>query len=88
METRARDLLVYAVGRPLLLVFWCLVFWGTAYGLVLLYGAATEGLTVTAQRALSGRDPIAGIANLALAGLAAAVWMLVGAALLTQRRPR
>lgn len=66
------------VGRPLLVVFWALVVWGTLYCGVFLYAAFVDGPRAALERTLFGRDVGAGLLNLALAGLAVVVWSLVG----------
>jgi len=73
-----RDARIRLLGRPILLVFWSFILWGTLYGLVLIYGAVTEGPSATLRRAMSGQDALAGLANLALAGSAVVVWVGVG----------
>ena len=81
-----REKLVQGLGRPLLLIFWCLVLWGTLYGALLLNALVAEGPTTVLQRALSNRDRVAGVANLALAAIAPAVWLMVGIAIWRSRR--
>ena len=75
-----RDARIRLLGRPILLIFWSFVLWGTLYGLVLIHGAATEGPSATLRRTLSGQDAPAGLANLALACIAALVWAGAGIA--------
>jgi hypothetical protein len=77
--------LLYVVGRPLLVVFWALVLWGTLYLFVFVHAALDEGPRVFLQRTLSGRDKLAGLANLGLAILAPVVWGLVGLAIWQHR---
>lgn len=79
-DEERREALIRFIGRPLLLVLWSLVLWGSLYALVLIYGAATEGPRATLQRAMTGRDVLAGAANLGLAATAALVWVGVGVA--------
>ena len=71
------------VGRPLLVVFWVLVLWGTLYDVVLLRAAFVEGPIRALQRTVSGRE--AGLVNLGLAALAPVVWALVGLAVWRSR---
>jgi hypothetical protein len=73
------------VGRPLLVVFWVLVLWGTLYDVVLLRAAFVEGPIRALQRTVSGRDIAAGLVNLGLAALAPVVWALVGLAVWRSR---
>ena len=80
-----REALVQLLGRPVLLIFWSLVLWGTLYGSLLIHAAATEGLRATLQRILSGRDLLGGLANLTLAAGAAVVWIGVGVAVWHRR---
>lgn len=72
------DWLLQVVGRPILVVLWCLVFWGTFYGAAFVYSVASEGFTIVADRVLSGRDVHGGVVNLALMVFATVVWALVG----------
>ena len=80
-----REALVQLLGRPVLLIFWSLVLWGTLYGSLLIHAAATEGLRATLQRTLSGRDLLGGVANLTLAAGAAVVWIGVAVAVWRRR---
>jgi hypothetical protein len=88
----SQDFLIYVVGRPLLLVFWSLVVWGSIYGLALLYAVVVDGPAEALRQALSGRDHLAGVTNLALAGFAMIVWSTVGVVIwrsrLSRRQPR
>jgi hypothetical protein len=84
-EAEPREWLLHVVGRPLLVVFWALILWGTLYGAVFLHSAFEEGLTPALLRTLSGRDAAAGVINLALAALAPVVWCLVIIALWQNR---
>ena len=88
----SEDFLVYVVGRPVLLVLWSLVIWGSVYGLALLYAVIVDGPTEALQQALSNKDRVAGAANLALMGLAMVVWGCVGLIIwrsrLIRKRPR
>jgi hypothetical protein len=66
------------IARPLMFVFWSLILWGTLYLVVLVHGAATQGFGETWHQALSGRDRLGGVVNVALAGIAVLVWAVVG----------
>lgn len=66
------------VGRPLLLVFWTLVVWGTVYALVFLVAVVGEGPGPALARATTGPGAVLGIANLALAALSTGVWAIAG----------
>lgn len=80
-EDERRGWLSSVIGRPLLLVFWSLVLWGTLCDLVLVEAACVEGPGAALQRALSDGDVVAAYANLGLAAVAPIVWGLVGIAL-------
>ena len=67
-DEQRRDFLTYVVGRPLMFVFWAFILWGTLYLGVLVVGAIAQGRARTWHQTLSGKDPLAGIANLVLAG--------------------
>ena len=73
-------MLIQLLGRPLLLIFWSLVLWGTLYGFLFIHRAATEGPRAMLHRALSGQDLVGGLVNLGLAAGAAVVWLGVGIA--------
>lgn len=75
-----QETLVQLVGRPLLLIFWSLVLWGTFYGLILIHAAIREGPRTVLQRVLAGRDLLGGLLNLELAASAAVVWLGVAIA--------
>ena len=81
-----REAIIYGVGRPLLLVFWAVVSWGTLFGGHLVLAALDKGISGAIQQALSGKDSLAGILNLFSAGLAGGVWCVAGAAYLRYRR--
>jgi hypothetical protein len=85
-EQRSQDFLVYAVGRPLMLVFWTLILWGTLYGAALVYRAALAGPSVAVRQALSGGNAALALVNVGLSVGAAAVWTAVGVALWQRRR--
>jgi len=70
-----REALFQLVGRPLLLIFWSLVLWGTLYGLILMHAAIREGPRTVLQRVLAGRDLLGGFLNLGLGASAAVVWL-------------
>ena len=80
-----REWLRHVVGRPLLVVFWVLMLWGTLYDVVLLRAAFVEGPIKAVQRTVSGRDIGVGLINLGLAAFAPAVWGLVGLAVWRSR---
>lgn len=71
--------------RPLLVVFWALVLWGTLYCGLLVHAACVDGPRAALERALSGRDVGAGFLNLALVVVAVVVWSLVGMAVWSRR---
>jgi len=75
-----REAVIYGVGRPLLLVFWSLVLWGTLFGGHLVLVAVDIGVSKGIQQTLSSKDSTGGILNLLIAGLAAIVWCAVGLA--------
>lgn len=85
-EGRRRERILQVVARPLLLVFWALVLWGTLYCGVLLHAAFVDGPRAAIARTLSGRDLGAGLLSLALAALAVVVWGLAGVAAWRHRR--
>jgi predicted neutral ceramidase superfamily lipid hydrolase len=66
------------LGRPLLLVFWTLVVWGTVYAGLLVLAVLTEGPSRAVARATTGPDGVVGIVNITLAVVAVAVWVIVG----------
>lgn len=76
-----RDAAIRGLERPLLLVFWCLVLWGTLYGFLILNAIVTEGPTAVPRMVFSGQDYLLGAVNLSLAATAAAVWLMVGVAI-------
>ena len=76
-EDEGRERLIQVVGRPLLVVFWALVFWGTLYAAAFLHAAFEDGPRAALERVLSGPDVGVGFVNLALAALAVLVWGLV-----------
>jgi type VI protein secretion system component VasK len=82
------DFLIYVIGRPLMLVFWSLILWGTFYGCALLYAVILRGPTVALKEAMAGRDRLAGVGNLTLTACAVVVWSFVGVAVWTVRRAR
>ncbi len=84
---RRRDVLFYVLLRPLLLVFWALVLWGTVELLwlpFLLLGSGLAGLRTTVNTAVE--SPPWGWVNLLLPVVALSTWLLVGVAL-HRRRP-
>jgi hypothetical protein len=74
-DEERREALIQLVGRPLLLIFWSLVLWGTLYGLILIHAAFREGPSTVLQRVLAGRDLLGGLVNLTVAASAAVVWL-------------
>ena len=66
------------LGRPLLLVFWTLVVWGTVYALLFAFAALTQGPSRALTRAVAGPTGVVGIVNITLAVVAVAVWVIVG----------
>ena len=76
------------LGRPLLLVFWTLVVWGTVYALLFAFAALTEGPSRALARATGGPDGAFGIVNLALAVVAVSVWAFLGLAVWRGRTER
>jgi hypothetical protein len=82
-----RDWLLAMVFRPLMLVFWSLVLWGTVYGSELALAVVREGPVRALERALSGASSL-GVLNVGLSGLAALVWSVCGIALYERRRRR
>jgi hypothetical protein len=74
------EALTRLLGRPLLLILWSLVLWGTLYGLILAHAAFREGPRSVLQRILAGGDLPGGLVNLTLAASAAAVWLGVAVA--------
>ena len=71
------DFLRYVVGRPLMLVFWALILWGTLYAGLFVQTVATAGLSEALRQVQSGRDALGGALNLGLAGTAVLVWTVV-----------
>jgi len=88
MRDGSRDVLLYAVVRPLLFFFWSMVLWGTCMAIALLYAAMRQGPLVAVRRVLEGEDSLGGRVNLALAGLAIVVWSAVAAAVRRRRAAR
>jgi len=82
MPTTARhvngsDHLLAMIGRPLVLVIWAFLLWGTLYGATLAYATATEGPSALG-RVLYGGDPLLGLVSFSAACLAAIVWSIIG----------
>jgi hypothetical protein len=73
---RLRDVLIFAVGRPLLFVFWALILWGTFVAAALAWTSFWRG-PVEAIRATLDGSGFLGMANLGLAVLAVTVWIIV-----------
>lgn len=76
------------LGRPLLLVFWTLVVWGTVYAASFAFAALTEGPSRAFARATTGPDRVVGIVNLTLAVVALGVWVTVGLTVMRVRAAR
>lgn len=75
---RAGDVWRYTVGRPLMLVFWCLVLWGAAILGALAWKALTDGpraAVAAAQAQVTGS--VWGWVNMGLASLSLLVFLLV-----------
>ena len=89
-RSRIRDILVYGVGRPLLLVFWSFTFWGTLVLAALAYKMASAGprAALAAARAQVAGSAGWGWATLALASLALLVWILVAGGVVGPRNQR
>jgi hypothetical protein len=85
-QPQSSDFLVYAIGRPLMLVFWMLILWGTLYGSALLYRSVMNGPTAAVRQALSGGDATVGLVSLALSLCAAAVWTALAVGMWQKRR--
>ncbi len=84
-----RDFLVATLERPLLLVFWIFVFWGTLLIAVFGVRVASAGLAEAVASLWPGReDASLAYANLASAVLAALVWLSVAVLALRARRER
>lgn len=80
-SSRVRDFWSYAVARPLLVLFWAFVAWGTLLLAGLAWSAATKGLTATVAAATPhSQHGIWGWLNLIAPGFALAVWSLWAAA--------
>lgn len=84
-RSRIRDFLLYGVGRPLLLVFWSLVLWGTVILAALAWKAATAGPRAVLVAAQAQVTQAGGWVNLALASLALLVWTLVAGGIVGRR---
>ena len=83
-----RDFWIYAVGRPLLFVFWSLVAWGTLYAGLFTYCGMTKGFVAAWAQARSGRDVLGGVLNIGLASWATLLWSVVFTVLWRARRQR
>jgi hypothetical protein len=78
------NVLIAAIVRPLMLVVWVLVLWGTLYGAALAYAVAANGWGALG-RAVSGEDPMGGVISMIAAGFALVAWSALGAAALVGR---
>jgi hypothetical protein len=77
------------VTRPLMLLAWCLVFWGTLVVGAFLVKAATGSLREAVESVEPGRSADAWAwANVSAAGLACVVWTIVVVTLVRRRRDR
>ena len=77
------------LGRPLLLVFWCLVFWGSLMAVGYAHLLARSGFELRLLLPPAGaEDGLWAGLNLASAVLAVCVWALGGFALWQGRRRR
>ncbi len=74
-SARSGDLLVYALGRPLMFIAWALVLWGTAVVLAAVALVIRHGGSA-ARAALLPRTALA-LANTALGVVALIVWAAV-----------
>ncbi|MET0556278.1 MAG: hypothetical protein ABW221_24770 [Vicinamibacteria bacterium] len=74
------------LGRPLLLVFWTLVVWGTVYAMLFAFAVLTDGPSRAVARAVGGPGGAYGIVNLSLAAVSVSVWAFVGVYLWRRRR--
>ena len=72
------------IVRPLMLVLWVFILWGSLYGAALTHAIVVDG-PAALGRAISGEDPLSGVVSLAAAGLAALVWSSIAAAVLMSR---
>ena len=86
---RIEDFLVAAVVRPLMFVFWSLVFWGTFWCALFVWRVFSAGWATALRIATPSGHEAWGHANLGTALLALVVWSTVAALVLaTRRRPR
>jgi hypothetical protein len=76
----------YVIVRPLMLVFWILVLWGTVYAWALLYAAFVSGSAMVFRQALAGRDGLAGLFNVVLSACAAVMWITLAIGIWQRRR--
>jgi hypothetical protein len=86
LRLRLRDVAAQALVRPVLVVFWSLVIWGTLLGLAFLYAAFTRGPSAAVEALLPATGGIRVWFNLALAVLAALAWIAVATAVRRGRR--
>ena len=84
-----RGFLIYAVGRPLLLIGWSLILWGTVLWLPLLWALLDGGpREAAALVARLGRGGPWGWLSIALGTVAPLIWALVTVAIVSRRRGR
>jgi hypothetical protein len=79
----------HPLGRPLLLLFWALVFWGTLMALAIAWQIVDGGLADTLRRMISGApnvSPTLGRFSLACAVIALCTWTTVAWMLVRSRR--
>src|ERR671937_3235851 len=78
----------YVIVRPLMLVFWILVLWGTVYACAFLYAAFVSGSATALRQALAGRDGLARLISVAISACAAVVWTTLAIGIWQRRRYR
>jgi hypothetical protein len=88
--TRAGAVVREAVGRPLLLVFWALILWGTIILGALAWKALTEGprASLRAAQAQVAGPSVWGWVNVSLASLSLLVFLLIAGGVLGRRDRR
>jgi len=82
------QILLAVLGKPLVLVFWVFVLWGSLMAPACLRALLTSGFDVRRLLPPAGAGgSVWAWLNLASAVLAACVWILAGFSLWQQRRP-
>jgi hypothetical protein len=79
----------YALARPLLLIAWALVFWGTLVAGAIVWKSVELGPATAIGRLVSGTStgpPTVGYVNLACAVFAVAAWTTLAVLLVKRRR--